>query len=115
MRRVIFLDIDGTLLRHHNSGLSSILTETPELLPGVINKLNEWEAKGYKVILVTGRSESMRSVTERQLESLGIFYNLLVMEVIGDRILINDKKPDGRVAASVINLDRNIGIGGIEL
>jgi phosphoglycolate phosphatase-like HAD superfamily hydrolase len=115
MRKVIFLDIDGTLLKHHNDGLSAILTEEPELLPGVIDKLNEWEAKGYKIILVTGRSESMRGATERQLESLGIFYSALMMEVTGDRILINDKKPSGRVAASAINIDRNAGIGDIEL
>jgi hydroxymethylpyrimidine pyrophosphatase-like HAD family hydrolase len=115
MRKVIFLDIDGTLLKHRNEGLSAVLTEKVEILPGVIEKLNEWEAKGYRIILVTGRSESMRSATERQLESLGIFYSVLIMEVTGDRILINDKKPNGRIAASVINLDRNAGIGDIEL
>jgi len=115
MRRVIFLDIDGVLLLHHNKGLSAILTEKPELLPGTIDKINEWEAKGHKIILTTGRMESMRRITERQLESFGIFYSMLIMEVSGDRVLINDKKPDGRIAASVINLDRNTGIGEIEL
>ena len=115
MRKVIFLDIDGTLLKHHNKGLSAILTEKAELLPGVIEKINEWESKGYRIILITGRSESMRYITERQLESLGIFYSILIMEVTGDRILINDKKPDGRVAASVINLDRNTRIGDVQL
>jgi len=110
MRKVIFLDIDGTILRHPNAGLSSVLTEQPEVLPGTIEKFNEWEAKQYRIILITGRAESMRKFTEDQLQSLGIFYSALIMEVTGDRILVNDKKPDGREAALAINIDRNQGI-----
>lgn len=115
MRKVIFLDIDGTLLLHRNLGLSGILTEEPTMLPNVLKKLNEWEAKQYRIILVTGRSESMRRFTEEQLQSLGIFYSALIMEVTGDRILVNDKKPDGREAAFAINLDRNKGIGELDI
>jgi hypothetical protein len=34
----------------------------------------------------------------------------------GDRILINDRKPDsGRDTASAINLDRDTGIGNLDL
>lgn len=115
MRKVIFLDIDGTLLWHHNEGLSGVLLNKPELLPGTLDKLNEWEAKGYTIILCTGRAESMRDFTERQLSELGVFYSKLLMGVSGDRILINDKKPDGRAAAAVVNLDRNQGIMGIDI
>jgi hydroxymethylpyrimidine pyrophosphatase-like HAD family hydrolase len=115
MVKTIFLDIDGTLLKHHNGGLSAILTEEPTLLPGVIDKLNEWEAKGYYVILTTGRAESMREFTEKQLESLGVYYNSMIMGLKGDRILINDKKWNGDIAGYVFNVDRNVGIKTIDI
>jgi len=115
MRKTIFLDIDGTLIRHHNRGLSAILTETPELLQGTIEKLNEWEAKGYTTILCTGRAESMREFTKRQLDELGVFYSQLLMGISGDRVLVNDQKPDGRSAAFAINIPRNVGIEEIDI
>ena len=115
MRKVILLDIDGTIIKHPGKGLASILTSEPELLPNVLEKFNEWESKGYKIILTTGRAESTREFTEKQLTSLGIFFSVLIMEVTGDRYLINDKKPDGRIAAFVINIDRNKGIGDLEI
>jgi len=46
----------------------------------------------------------------------GINYDHLIMGFGGgDRILINDKKPDGRVTAYSINLERNKGIEDVEL
>ena len=117
MRKTIFLDIDGTILEHHNSGLSGVITKgnTP-ILPGVLKKLDEWEAKGYRIILTTGRKESMRAFTEHQLSVRGIYYDDLIMGLQnGDRIIINDKKPDGRETAFAINIDRNTGLDNVEV
>jgi len=116
MKKTIFLDIDGCIL-FHNGNLVTQLKEPPKSLPGAIEKLIEWEALGHKIILTTGRKEPMRKKTEEQLSFLGIIYDQLVMGITrGERIVINDKKPnnDMRVARA-IEVDRNKGIKDIEL
>jgi hypothetical protein len=86
------------------------------LLPGTTDKLLEWERLGYRIILLTGRKESMRQVTEQQLKEANIFYDLLIMGVGGGiRYLINDYKPDGTEAAFAINIERNEGIKNISI
>ena len=113
--KTIICDIDGVLLRHKNEGLSEQLSS--ELLNGTISKMTEWDAKGYNIILITGRRESQRQNTEKQLGSLGIFYDNLIMGVGGgDRVIINDRKPNSkRDTAYSINLNRNEGLVGVEL
>ena len=76
----------------------------------------EWDKKGYNIILTTGRKESLRKTTEEQLSRIGIFYDKLVMGIGGgDRIVVNDNKPDGRQTAFAINLERDKGIKDINL
>jgi hydroxymethylpyrimidine pyrophosphatase-like HAD family hydrolase len=114
--KTIICDIDGTLVRHNGNLSQQILTQST-ILPGAIEKLNEWDLKGYRIILMTGRKESMRKKTEQQLEELGIFYDQLIMGVTnGERILINDLKSDGLVkTASAICVKRNEGIDAIDV
>ena len=114
--KTIICDIDGTLVKHHGSQ-SRQITYTPELLPGSIEKFDEWDKKGYNVILITGRKESFRKKTEKQLEALGIMYDHLIMGLGGGtRVLINDLKPDSdEPTAIAINLERNKGIGDIDI
>jgi hypothetical protein len=114
--KTIFLDIDGTILKHMGS-LSNILTQKKQnILEGVLTKLNEWESKRYNIILTTGRKESMRKFTEDQLTQLGIFWDQLIMGLGGGpRIIINDKKPDGTETCRAINLDRNKGLNDVEI
>ena len=85
-----------------------------------MEKLEEWDKKDYNIILLTGRRESMRKLTEDSLRSLGIFYDKLIMGVGGgQRVLINDLKPnkndENNPTAIAINLERNIGISSIEV
>ena len=55
-------------------------------------------------------------LTEKQLAEAGIFYDQLIMGVGGGvRILINDNKPNGDLAARCINLERNMGIKDINI
>lgn len=62
------------------------------------------------------KRESTRRVTVDQLESLGIFYDQLIMGIGGgSRVLINDRKPDGSDTAFSYNVDRNYGIGNINI
>lgn len=114
-RTAIFLDIDGTILKHHNGGLSAIASNPPELLPGTLEMLDEWESKGYKVILTTNRPEGMRDLTIHQLHSIGVYnYSVLLMEVPPNRVVINDIK-DGVLRAKAVNLSRNKGISKISV
>lgn len=116
MKKTLFIDIDGCLIKHKGNLTCEILEE-PEILPGVIEKLNEWDANGYKIILTTGRKESMRKITEEQLSKVGIFYDQLVMGINrGERVIINDIKPgiDMRVC-SAIQINRNEGLSNIKI
>ena len=112
--KTIFLDIDGTLIEH-SGDINKQITETSTLLPGTLEKLAEWDRKAYKIILVTGRKESARIATEKQLFKLGVFYDQLLMGIGGGiRILINDKK-EGKEdeTAIAISLKRNQGISSV--
>lgn len=115
MKKTIFLDIDGCIFKH-NGNMSSQF-DNIELLPGVIEKINEWDAAGHKIILTTGRKESMRKLTEDQLCKHNIFYDQLVMGINrGERIIINDKKPNNdNDTAKAINITRNKGLIDINL
>ena len=114
--KTIFLDIDGTLVKHKPLCENTLGDSPLELLEGTLEKLTEWDLKGYRIILTTGRKESLREATEEQLNNLGIFYDILIMGIGGgDRVLVNDKKSDGRVTAFAICPDRNFGIKDINI
>ena len=113
----IFCDIDGTLVKHHSPLVATQPDFHMELLPGTLQKLEDWDRAGYNIILTTGRRESMRKETERQLAEVGIIYDYLLMGIKGGkRYLINDKKPNKlENYALAINLKRNKGIKDIEI
>ncbi len=113
----IFCDLDGTLVKHSKPTDAQKPTHKLEVLSGTINKLLEWDKKGYNIIITTGRKESLRKVTEKQLNESGIIYDQLVMGIGGGkRYLINDLKEDNNTPyATSINLTRNEGISNIEI
>jgi hydroxymethylpyrimidine pyrophosphatase-like HAD family hydrolase len=116
LSKTIFCDIDGTLVKHASPYETALPSHKMELLSGTIDKLLDWNKKGYTIILTTGRRESHREITIKQLQEVGIFYDQLVMGVNrGHRILINDNKPDGQKAAFAVNVPRNKGLGEIEI
>ena len=109
--KTIFCDIDGTLLKHR--GPSKVaLQHHGDLLPETIRVIREWDRNANNIVLTTGRKESLRKTTEEELLEHGIVYDRLLMGLSGgDRILINDRKPDGRLAAWSISPDRDSGLG----
>ena len=116
MKKTIFLDIDGTLLRHCGSLTNIFYEDDPKVLDGAIEKINEWESKGYNIILTTGRKECMRGITQDQLFRVGIFYDQLIMGIGGGpRYVVNDRKPDGKDTAFSVNVDRNYGITSVNI
>lgn len=112
----IFCDIDGTLIKHEPPEVSFKSDYKMQPLPGTLTKLLEWDRLGYNIILTTGRRESLRSITEKQLNDVGIFYDQLIMGIGGGcRYLINDNKPNGDVTALCITIDRNQGINHLNI
>ena len=109
--KTIFCDIDGTLVTHGKPTDAAHPDYTLNLLKGTHQTLNEWDRRGYKIILTTGRKESLRKVTEKQLAEAGIIYDQLVMGIGGgDRVLINDRKPNGRRTAWAVVPPRDLGL-----
>jgi hypothetical protein len=117
--KTLFLDIDGVLLPHQGTLPAiweSAQYEEPVPLPGAREKLQEWDRKGYRIILTSGRRECMRAATELQLRRAGLIYDQLLLGLGGGvRVLINDMKPNGQQTAVAINLKRDEGIGGVEI
>jgi len=115
---VIFCDIDGCIFKVAEKGnCTKLIAPGIELLPGVVEKFNEWDKGGYKIVLTTGRPNSTREATENQLRSHGLFWHALLMEMGSNkRYLINDIHPDyNENTAIAINIPRNKGIGEVNL
>jgi hypothetical protein len=112
----IFCDLDGTLWEQGDPTEIAKPGYQPKIIYGTVGKIREWDSKGYKIILTTGRKESLREVTVKQLSYAGIVYDQLVMGIGGgSRVLINDLRPNGDKSAFVYQPKRNEGIGGLEL
>lgn len=111
----IFIDIDGTIIAHRGNLSKAMRYKTTVLNKEVtLAKFNEWESKGYRIILTTGRPESMRKFTAKQLTREGFFWDQLIMGLGGGpRYLINDKGEKGENKAFAINVDRDKGLAGI--
>ena len=114
--KTIFCDIDGTLIEHKGNIVKNF-QEDPIILKNVVETICKWDKLNYKIILTTGRQESTREHTEKQLAKLGIVYHTLIMGLPnGDRILINDRKTNSyRNTAYAINLVRNEGLEHLDL
>lgn len=115
--KTIFCDIDGTLIHHCQDIVEQTRNQSAVLLPNTMDLMRKWDSLGYKIILMTGRRECARAVTLKQLSDLGILYDDIIFNVgSGDRILINDKKPNStRNTAYAVNVNRNHGIKHLEL
>ena len=98
------LDLDGTLVKHngYKDGMDI-------LLPGVKEFIDEIP-HGDTIIILTARSSEYKNMTEEFLIANEIrFHSIMYNLPVGERILINDKKPSGLLTAYAYNLDRNTG------
>lgn len=113
--KTIFLDIDGCIFRHFNSGACTQFSYRPQLLPGVRKKFDEWARKDYTIILTTGRKSSHLRTLKRDLLRAGLYWSHIIIDLPrGERVVINDCKPDGAQTARAISLKRNQGLEGIK-
>jgi len=114
----LFLDIDGVLLEQAKDYTETVSGSLPAVVGKAAAKMLQWHLEGHRLILTTGRTEPLRSLTELSLANAGIIYDQLVMSVgSGPRIVINDIDPKHPLVlkALAINLERNKGIDDINL
>lgn len=114
--KTVICDIDGTLIEH----CGDIIDQCKNVMKPLNNSLaliKQWESLGYKIILITGRKECTREETIKQLREIGVLYDEIIFGATnGDRVLINDKKPNStRNTAYAVNVNRNQGIKNLDL
>lgn len=99
-----FIDLDGTLVEHNgykNNG--------DKLLAGVKEFFNSLPFEDF-VVITTARKIKYKKQTITFLKQNNIRYNHIIFNLpTGERILINDMKPDNSKTAYSINLTRNKG------
>ena len=105
--KTIICDIDGTIFKYL-WGTPEVMNGRVEPLPGVIQQIGRWEMEGCKIILMTGRRESLRKKTEYDLQRFGIPYDILLMGYADSgRVVINDE--GGTIKAHAVSLKRDTG------
>lgn len=96
-------DLDGTLLKHNGyktDGYDTVLPGVKEYLAKILPE--------DRVILLTSRTDEYRDATLRFLAEAGIRYDEILFNMpMGERILVNDRKPSGLDMAVAVNLDRD--------
>ena len=99
-----FFDLDGTILKHNgrwNGG--------DELLPGV-KELWDKIPPGDCIVITTGRETEYIQESLDFLDQHNLRYNHVLCNLpLGERIVINDEKPEGLQTAIAWNVKRDAG------
>lgn len=97
------LDVDGTIVKHNGYKTDGYDT----LLDGVKGFFETVSAED-KVILLTARKEEYLAALKKFLAENKIRYDVLLTDMpLGERILINDRKPSGLDMAFAVNKNRD--------
>ena len=97
------LDIDGTLVKHNGYKIDGYDT----LLDGV-KEFFETLSPDDKVVLLTARKEEYLPALKDFLAKNNIRYDFLLTDMpMGERILVNDRKPSGLDMSFAINKNRD--------
>ena len=114
--KTVVVDIDGVIFRQTDRWPDvDRIDPKKDLLPGVREKFLQWEMKGYRIILMTGRADNYEELTKRQLQDAGIPYHALIMAAgMGQRVLINNlKEEEADIPTAVaVNLKTDEGMNG---
>lgn len=96
-------DLDGTVLKHNGyklDGKDTLLFGAAEYLKNL--------PKDDKIIFFTSRTEEYKEMTLKFLKEQGIRYDEILFGMpMGERIIVNDRKPSGIDMAVALNMDRN--------
>jgi hypothetical protein len=103
LNKTWIIDIDGTIFLHN-----FYLHGQDKLVNGFLEFYNSTINKGDVVILVTSRKKEHALQTKKSLEFFGIKFSHYIDNLpIGERIIINDRKPSGLLTAHAININRD--------
>jgi uridine kinase len=109
----VFCDLDGTLIRH--VPVPSPSGDDIVLLEGSIEKLKEFQEKGYVIILTTSRTQSNVCGVIEKLRALGLNCDQVICDLpVGPRHLINDSKGE-EVRAIAHPVLRDAGIKDVSV
>ena len=98
-----FLDLDGTIVKHNGYKTDG----EDSLLPGVEVFLQSIPEKDM-IIFITSRNREYKEQTIRFLEEHHIRFDHIIFNApLGERILINDRKPSGLAMAVAVNCERD--------
>lgn len=96
-------DLDGTLLKHNGYKIDGVDT----VLPGVIEYLSTIPEEDF-IIIFTSRTDEYRQMTIDFLNENRIRYNDIIFNMpMGERIVVNDRKPSGIDMAFGLNINRD--------
>ena len=96
-------DLDGTLLKHNGYKTDGYDT----VLPGAIEYLHTIPSTD-RIIILTSRTEEYKRMTIDFLDRQGIRYDEILFHMpMGERILVNDRKPSGLDMSIALNMNRD--------
>lgn len=96
-------DLDGTLVKHNGYKLDG----EDSLLAGAKEYLDTLPAED-KIIILTSRMEEYKEQTLKFLKLHSVRYDeILFCMPMGERIVVNDRKPSGLNMAVAVNIDRD--------
>ena len=97
------IDVDGTIVKHNGyflDGHDTLLEGAREFIASIPPE--------DRVIIMTAREEEYLPALKEFLDQNGIRYDQIVTDLtVGERIVINDRKPSGLDTAYAINKDRD--------
>lgn len=103
LNKTWIIDIDGTIVKHNGyliDGFDTLLNGAKEFFDDI--------SPEDKVVLLTARKEEHLENLKKFLKQNNLRYDHLLTDMpMGERILINDKKPSGLKTAFAINKERD--------
>ena len=96
-------DLDGTLVKHNGYKIDGYDT----LLDGIAEYISKIPADDY-ILILTSRSDEFKELTLSFLKENSIRYNQIIFNIpMGERIVVNDRKPSGINMAIAVNVERD--------
>lgn len=103
LNKTWIFDLDGTIVKHNGykiDGEDSMLPGAKEYLDGI--------PADDRIIILTSRKMEYETETVTFLARHGVRYDRILFEMpMGERIVVNDRKPSGLDMAVALNMDRD--------
>lgn len=96
-------DLDGTIMKHNGykmDGYDTLLEGAKEYIDNI--------PEGDKIIIFTSRTDEYKEMTLKFLKENKIRYDQILFNMpMGERIIVNDRKPSGLDMSIAININRD--------